>query len=224
MTTDAVIPGRSLREELSISMITVYITTFDSFALSVVKKYHYLLNISSDIGITDESIVRIEQKKIIDQIFEDFYAKEDADFINLVDEKLSGSSKYYNGKLDVTKYLSNLPTATINGNDYLEEDLVEEVIRILGFDRLPMTYPLTATTGKLSEEKLVDIVRENFDLRPAAIIKNFDLRNLPAKNGGKFYQKLAAYGHLGRTDLNIPWEQLDKVETLKKALTATACC
>ena len=82
----------------------------------------------------------------------------------------------------------------------------------------------TFDTGKISDEELSKIVAETFDLRPAAIIKQFDLRNLPAKNGGKFYQKLAAYGHLGRTDLNIPWEQLDKVETLKKALTATACC
>ena len=82
----------------------------------------------------------------------------------------------------------------------------------------------TFGTGKISDDEISSLVRSNFDLRPAAIIKNFDLRNLPAKNGGKFYQKLAAYGHLGRTDLNIPWEQLDKVETLKKALTATACC
>jgi S-adenosylmethionine synthetase len=56
-------------------------------------------------------------------------------------------------------------------------------------------------------------------LRPSAIISNFDLRNLPAKNGGKFYQKLAAYGHVGRTDIIVPWEQLDKVDTLKKSLT-----
>ena len=68
------------------------------------------------------------------------------------------------------------------------------------------------------------MVSTNFDLRPAAIIKNFDLRALPAKNGGKFYQKLAAYGHLGRTDLFVPWEQLDKVETLRKALTTCASC
>ena len=77
----------------------------------------------------------------------------------------------------------------------------------------------TFGTGKISDDDISELVRKNFDLRPAAIISNFDLRNLPAKNGGKFYQKLAAYGHVGRTDMNIPWEQLDKVEELKKSLT-----
>ena len=56
-----------------------------------------------------------------------------------------------------------------------------------------------------------------FDLRPAAIIKNFDLRNLPAKNGGCFYQKVASYGHMGRTDIELPWEKLDKVEEIINA-------
>jgi len=77
----------------------------------------------------------------------------------------------------------------------------------------------TFGTGRISDDEISELVRKNFDLRPAAIIANFDLRNLPAKNGGKFYQKLAAYGHVGRTDINVPWEQLDKVEVLKKALS-----
>ena len=79
----------------------------------------------------------------------------------------------------------------------------------------------TFGTGKISDDEISAIISKNFDLRPAAIISNFDLRNLPAKNGGKFYQKLAAYGHVGRTDIIVPWEQLDKVETLKKSLTST---
>ncbi len=61
-------------------------------------------------------------------------------------------------------------------------------------------------TGKISDEALAKLVNDNCDLRPASIIKQFDLRNLPAKNGGKFYQKLAAYGHMGRTDIDVPWE------------------
>ena len=76
----------------------------------------------------------------------------------------------------------------------------------------------TFGTGRISDDDISLIVSKNFDLRPAAIISNFDLRNLPAKNGGKFYQKLAAYGHVGRTDINVPWEQLDKVDDLKKYL------
>lgn len=69
----------------------------------------------------------------------------------------------------------------------------------------------TFGTGKLSDEKLVDIVRENFDLRPAGIIKMLDLRR-------PIYRPTAAYGHFGRNDLDLPWEALDKVELLKKYL------
>ena len=69
----------------------------------------------------------------------------------------------------------------------------------------------TFGTGKLSEEKLVEIVRENFDLRPAGIIRMLDLRR-------PIYRQTAAYGHFGRNDLNLPWEQLNKVEDLKKYL------
>ncbi len=82
----------------------------------------------------------------------------------------------------------------------------------------------TFGTGKISDDEISDVIRANFDLRPAAIIKNFDLRNLPAKNGGKFYQKLAAYGHMGRTDINVPWEKADKVDALKKSLKAFSLC
>lgn len=74
----------------------------------------------------------------------------------------------------------------------------------------------TFGTGKISDDEIQQLIEDNFDLSPAAIINNFDLRNLPAKNNGKFYQKLAAYGHMGRTDFEIPWEKLDKVETLKE--------
>ena len=81
----------------------------------------------------------------------------------------------------------------------------------------------TFGTGKLSDDEISDIVKENFDLSPMAIIKHFDLRNLPAKNGGKFYQKLAAYGHMGRTDINVPWEATDKASKLSQYLK-TSCC
>ena len=81
----------------------------------------------------------------------------------------------------------------------------------------------TFGTGKLSDDEISAIVSENFDLRPAAIIKQFDLRNLPAKNGGKFYQKLAAYGHMGRTDLIVPWEATDKAAKLSEYLKANCC-
>lgn len=69
----------------------------------------------------------------------------------------------------------------------------------------------TFGTGRLADEKLVEIVRENFDLRPAGIIKMLDLRR-------PIYRQTAAYGHFGRNDLNLPWEALDKVDVLKKYL------
>ena len=69
----------------------------------------------------------------------------------------------------------------------------------------------TFGTGKLPETKLVEIIRENFDLRPAGIIKMLDLRR-------PIYKQTASYGHFGRNDLNLPWEALDKVDELKKYL------
>ena len=79
----------------------------------------------------------------------------------------------------------------------------------------------TFGTGKISDDEISELVSKNFDLRPAAIIKQFDLRNLPAKNGGKFYQLLAAYGHMGRLDIEVPWEKTDKVDDLKSQLCAS---
>ena len=69
----------------------------------------------------------------------------------------------------------------------------------------------TFGTGKVSDSKLVEIIRENFDLRPAGIIRMLDLRR-------PIYKQTAAYGHFGRTDLDLPWEKTDKVEVLKKYL------
>ncbi|MCM1189699.1 MAG: methionine adenosyltransferase [bacterium] len=69
----------------------------------------------------------------------------------------------------------------------------------------------TFGTGKLADEKLVEIVRENFDLRPAGIIKMLDLRR-------PIYRQTAAYGHFGRSDVALPWEAVDKAEVLKKYL------
>ena len=69
----------------------------------------------------------------------------------------------------------------------------------------------TFGTGKVSDQKLVDIIREHFDLRPAGIIKMLDLRR-------PIYKQTAAYGHFGRNDLDLPWEKLDKVDVLKEAV------
>ena len=69
----------------------------------------------------------------------------------------------------------------------------------------------TFGTGKTSDEKIVEIIEKVFDLRPAAIIKALDLRR-------PIYKQTAAYGHFGRTDIDLPWEHLDKVDEIKKYL------
>ncbi|MFC5528981.1 methionine adenosyltransferase [Cohnella yongneupensis] len=71
----------------------------------------------------------------------------------------------------------------------------------------------TYGTGKVSEEKLVELITSNFDLRPAGIIKMLDLRR-------PLYRQTAAYGHFGRTDIDLPWERLDRVEALKQGALA----
>ncbi len=69
----------------------------------------------------------------------------------------------------------------------------------------------TFGTGKVSDEKLVEIIRDNFDLRPAGIIKMLDLRR-------PIYKQTAAYGHFGRNDIDVPWEKTDKAEELAKLI------
>ena len=72
-------------------------------------------------------------------------------------------------------------------------------------------------TGKISDAELTELVQNQFDLRPGAIIKSFNLQNLPGTRGGRFYRDTAAYGHFGRTDILLPWEDVSqKVEELKR--------
>ena len=66
-------------------------------------------------------------------------------------------------------------------------------------------------TSSRSNDELTELVQANFDLRPGAIIENFSLRNLPQQRGGRFYRDVAAYGHFGRSDLNLPWEDVTRI-------------
>ena len=86
-----------------------------------------------------------------------------------------------------------------------------ELAYAIGVARPLSIFVDTFGTGKVSNEKLVEIVKENFDLRPGAIIKNLDLLR-------PIYKQVAAYGHFGRTDIDLPWEKTDKVDELKKIL------
>ncbi|MBH8562183.1 methionine adenosyltransferase [Nostoc sp. CENA67] len=69
----------------------------------------------------------------------------------------------------------------------------------------------TFGTGKISDEEITTLLEKHFDFRIAGIIKQFNLRHLPSLNKGSFYRKLAAYGHVGRVDIELPWEQIDKI-------------
>ncbi|NJN75075.1 MAG: methionine adenosyltransferase [Synechococcaceae cyanobacterium RL_1_2] len=95
-----------------------------------------------------------------------------------------------------------------------------QVSYAIGVARPVSVFVETFGTGKVGEDVLLDLVNKNFDLRPAGIIQAYDLRNLPSQRGGRFYQDVAAYGHFGRNDLDLPWERLDKVDVLKQALNA----
>ncbi len=74
----------------------------------------------------------------------------------------------------------------------------------------------TFGTGTIDDDHLLTLVQRHFELRPAGIIQAFNLSRLPAERGGRFYQDVAAYGHFGRTDLSLPWEQTDKAALLKE--------
>jgi S-adenosylmethionine synthetase len=75
-------------------------------------------------------------------------------------------------------------------------------------------------TSVLSNADLTALVQEHFDLRPGAIIQAFGLRTLPGQRGGRFYQDVAAYGHFGRSDLNLPWENVDDIAQVLRQATA----
>ncbi|MBR1977346.1 methionine adenosyltransferase [bacterium] len=102
----------------------------------------------------------------------------------------------------------------------LAEKCEVELAYAIGVARPVSVLVDTFGTGKISDEEISKLVSDNFDLRPIAIINTFDMRNLPAKNGGKFYQKLAAYGHVGRTDFYVPWEDTSVASKLKEQALA----
>ncbi len=87
----------------------------------------------------------------------------------------------------------------------------------IGVARPVSIFVETFGTGNVPDEKLLELVKEHFELRPAGIIDTFNLRGLPAERQGRFYQEVAAYGHFGRSDIDLPWEKTDKAAALKAA-------
>lgn len=106
----------------------------------------------------------------------------------------------------------------------LAERCEVQIAYAIGVARPVSVHVTTFGTGKLPDEQITEIVKEVFDLRPAAIIQHLGLNVLPKDRGGTFYRKTAAYGHFGRNDIDAPWERLDKVTDLKKVLPKAATC
>lgn len=92
-----------------------------------------------------------------------------------------------------------------------ENRMSEEELGAIGVAHPTSIMVDTYGTGKISDGRLIEIIRKNFDLRPAGIIKMLDLRR-------PIYKQTAAYGHFGRKDLDLPWERLDKVDLLKNEM------
>ncbi|MDZ8052763.1 MAG: methionine adenosyltransferase [Aulosira sp. ZfuVER01] len=88
----------------------------------------------------------------------------------------------------------------------------------IGVARPVSVFLDTFGTGKVDDDILLELVKKHFELRPAGIIHTFNLRNLPNERGGRFYQDVAAYGHFGRNDLDLPWERIDKADLLKQSV------
>ena len=93
-----------------------------------------------------------------------------------------------------------------------------QVSYAIGVARPVSIFVETFGTAKIEEDKILQLIKHYFELRPAGIIQTLNLRNLPTEKGGRFYQNVAAYGHFGRNDLDLPWEKTDKVDILRKYL------
>jgi S-adenosylmethionine synthetase len=97
-----------------------------------------------------------------------------------------------------------------------------QVAYAIGVARPVSLHITTFNTGIVKEADLISAINKNFDMRPAAIISKFKLRELPKLHDGNFYRKIAAYGHFGRNDIELPWEKLDLAPLLKQALAQPA--
>ena len=99
----------------------------------------------------------------------------------------------------------------------LAEKCEVQISYAIGVARPVSIFVDTFNTGKVEDTVLLELIGKHFELRPAGIIHMFDLQRLPALRDGRFYQDVAAYGHFGRPDLDLPWERTDKVDVLKQA-------
>ncbi|MDA8305614.1 MAG: methionine adenosyltransferase [Deltaproteobacteria bacterium] len=97
---------------------------------------------------------------------------------------------------------------------HLADECEVQLTYSIGSSRPVSVQVDTFDTGKVSDRQIADFIKKHFDFRLAAIVREFDLRRLPGRMKGDFYRRLAVYGHVGRTDLDLPWERIDKVSCL----------
>jgi len=97
----------------------------------------------------------------------------------------------------------------------LADDCEVQLSYSIGFSRPVSIQVETFDTGRIPDQEILALVKKTFDFRLGAIIKEFDLKNLPSKTKGGFYRRLAVYGQVGRTDMDLPWERTDKAAELK---------
>ena len=170
--------NENMKEELNL-LSSSYITTFDSFALSVVKKYHYLLNISSNIGITDESIVKIQEKKILDSVFEDFYAKEDKEFINFISKYCVKNDKSLRQlilkicnridslitKEEYIKFIKEDLFSDKNINNILEEykEFIESKKELINLEFENMSYYYDSEFMQKTNDAIVNLMNSTYE-------------------------------------------------------------
>ena len=158
-----------LKEELNL-LNSSYITTFDSFALSVVKKYHYLLNVSKDISISEESIINLTSKKIIDEIFENEYIEKNKDFLELIKKYCNKNDDYFrklilelcikiDNFLDKNEYINKIKNYFYSDeflnkifNEY--DRLIDEKRKLIKFELNNLSYYLDSDKYLKYEESV----------------------------------------------------------------------
>lgn len=219
----------SYREELNL-LNSSYITTFDSFALSVVKKYHYLLNIPKNVSISDDAIVRIKHNQIIDEIFERLYSENNQDFKKLVDKYCVKNDKLLrdliskialkiDGFIDKYEYIDNIVNEFYkdeNIDKIIDEfyQILEEKKKFVKFELDNMRYYFDSNYMSRVEESIINIM--NADVRDLYLFTKVTLPNAPrgsddeakkSKNALKLaldeLLKFSSYGNIDKIKDNI---------------------
>ena len=212
----------NLKSELDL-INSSYITTFDSFALSVVKKYHYLVNVSSDISISDESLVLLEEKRIIDEIFEELYSLRDEDFLDMVNNycfkndkllrsnilKLAKKINSMINKEEFFEYITNSYFSDDNINLIIDEykKFINDKKKVIRLEISNLSYYFDSDYVSSIFEKTESLLSSDIDSLPS--FSKVSLPNVPrntekeAKDKKAYVKKLldelVSYGEFGNS-------------------------